>query len=690
MRTLDALSRRLSLGVAVCGLLFWLLPLREVAADDVLIEDFEAESYGEWTITGDAFGPQPAKGTHPNQQAVVGFRGTGLVNTFRAGDPSIGSATSPEFEISRKYVGMLIGGGARIEETAVELLVEGTVVRKMAGDDSEELEWKNWDVSPWLGKQAQIRIVDQGTGSWGHLNVDHLIQSDKRPTRFDLEYRLSEYRKSTDYLAEPLRPQVHFSPEIHWMNDPNGLVFHQGEYHLFYQYNPAGNTWGHMSWGHAVSPDLVHWEHLPLAIPEEDGVMIFSGCCVVDHDNTAGLGTKDDPAMVAVYTGHGHGKQVQNLAYSTDRGRTWTKYAGNPVLDINSSAFRDPKVFWHAPSQEWKMVVSLADEKVLVFYGSSDLLQWNELSRFGPAGVVSKSNWECPDLFELPVENGSEETLWVLEADMGSGAIAGGSGGEYFVGKYDGVRFSPIQDSQWVDHGRDFYAPVSWSDLPEEDGRRIWIGWFNNWETCLVPTFPWRSCMSIPRELSLRRIPTAADASQSAVVLVQRPVRELEALRQGGEQIDTSAIGWPPQSVTTQGQIAELSFDLEMTLEPGESRSCGVRIRTGEGEFIEVGYDREPGVVYVDRTHSGNVDFHPGFAGRHAAPTRLQDGTVTLRVVVDRSTIEVFINDGEAVISDRVFPTSQQAVLEVFGGGPTAKISKMQLWPLKSIWMDRD
>ncbi|MCA9201285.1 MAG: glycoside hydrolase family 32 protein, partial [Planctomycetales bacterium] len=205
---------------------------------------------------------------------------------------------------------------------------------------------------------------------------------------------------------------------MNWMNDPNGLVFFQGEYHLFYQHNPHGNTWGHMSWGHAVSRDLVHWEHLPIALHDEYGVMIFSGCCVVDHHNTSGFGKDGQAPLVAIYTGHGYGKQTQDLAYSTDEGRTWTKYAQNPVIDLNEADFRDPKVFWHEPTQKWIMVVSLAVQKKLQFYGSTNLKQWNLLSEFGPAGAQEKPNWECPDLFELPIEGQPGQSRWVLEVDM--------------------------------------------------------------------------------------------------------------------------------------------------------------------------------------------------------------------------------------------------------------------------------
>ena len=441
-----------------------------------------------------------------------------------------------------------------------------------------------------------------------------------------------------------------------------------------------------MSWGHAVSTDLTHWKHLPLAIPESNGIMAFSGCCVVDHNNTSGFGDGEHPPIVAIYTGHGHGKQVQNLAYSNDKGRTWTQYKQNPVLDLNEQDFRDPKVFWHEPTKRWVMVVSLAVQKVLVFYGSEDLRSWQELSRFGPAGTIDKPNWECPDLFELSVEGEPETKLWVLEVDMSDGSVAGGSGGEYFVGTFDGERFKARQHAQWVDYGRDFYAPISWDNIPDADGRRIWIGWFNNWETSLLPTSPWRSCMSIPRELSLRRM-SFNDEEPATYVLVQKPVAELQALRVNSRTVGTADAGWPPVAVTEPGELRELTFEIEATLEPGNARSVGFRIRTGDDEFTEVAYDRHFAAVYVDRSKSGNVGFHPAFAGRHHAPASLVDGTITRRILVDRSSIEVFVNDGEAVISDRIFPMGRTPVLEVFAGDDTASLPKVTLHQLGSIWM---
>ena len=657
-------------------------------SDDLLIEDFESESYEAWVVTGDAFGTGPAEGTLANQHDVSGYLGKRLVNTFRGGDSATGTATSPEFSIQRSHLAFLIGGGADEESLGIELLVEGKRVRVASGSESEQLEWRAWEVRDLLGQRAQLRIFDRATGGWGHINVDQIRQTDRPPSRFGLQEKLAAYRSSADYMNESLRPQFHFCPEIHWMNDPNGLVYHDGEYHLFHQYNPAGNSWGHMSWGHAVSKDLVHWQHLPLAIPELDGEMAFSGCCVLDHHNSSGLGSGDRPPMVAIYTGHRPGKQVQNLAFSNDRGRTWVRYTNNPVLDLNESDFRDPKVFWHQPSGRWVMVVSLAKQKVLVFYGSQDLKSWQELSRFGPAGTLNKPNWECPDLFELPVDGEPGKTLWVLEVDVGSGAIAGGSGGEYFVGEFDGQRFKALQHAQWVDFGRDFYAPISWDNLPKREGRRIWVGWFNNWETCLIPTSPWRSSMSVPRTLGLRRVAFNGEEPPT-YVMVQTPVEELRKLRVSSKQLDASPATWPPVPITTAGELDDLTFELEATLKPNEAQSLGFRIRTKPDEFTEVGYDRHLNGVYVDRTKSGNVSFHPAFAGRHVAPARLIEDSVRLRLYVDRSSIEVFINDGEAVISDRIFPTGTDPVVTAFAGHESAEISDVTLHALRSIWADR-
>jgi fructan beta-fructosidase len=640
-------------------------------ADDV-IANFETGSYESWQVDGDAFGDQPATGTLPGQMSVSGFDGQGLVNTYRGGDKSTGTLTSPLFVVGRDHLSFLIGGGNLPGDVGMELLIDGQSVRSATGMDSETLAWQSWDVREFKGKSVRLRIFDRATGGWGHILIDEILQTDQ-PRRSQVVGRLSDYRKSGDYYREPHRPAYHFTPEIHWMNDPNGLVFFDGEYHLFYQHNPYGNEWGHMSWGHAVSTDLLHWKHLPIALHDEYDVMAFSGSAVVDDQNTSGFGIASSTPLVAIYTGHGFGRQTQDLAFSNDRGRTWTKYFGNPVIDLNESDFRDPKVFWHKEKSTWVMVVTLASQKRLQFYASSDLKSWRLLSEFGPAGVKNKPNWECPDLFELPIVNEPGKSRWVLEVDMGNGSIAGGSGGEYFTGVFDGEKFvADSLESQWVDFGRDFYAPISWSNLPTRDGRKIWIGWMNNWETALNPTYPWRSAMSIPRELNLKRI-------GDKLRLCQKPVRELDALRINPVNVDSLTLSDQAKVLSVRGQ----QLDIVTEIAVGSAKLIGLRVLKGEQQETTILYDVEKQMLSVDRTMSGNVQFHPAFAGTHSGPLAMRDGKVELRVLVDSCSVEVFGNDGETVITDLVFPNADSDGVEIFAVGGSCEVIHLAAWNLK-------
>ena len=646
------------------------------SSEDAIVANFEEGTYDNsqldkrpWKIEGTAFGDKPASGALKGQMAVSGFDGKGLVNSFLDGDRSIGSLTSPDFKMTRDYISFLIGGGKQ-PEVGAELIIDGKIVRTATGRDSEMLTWQTWDVRDYRGKTARLRIFDNATGGWGHILLDEVLLTDN-PRQSPFTGRLSDYRRSEQYYREPHRPGFHFTPEINWMNDPNGLVYFDGEYHLFYQHNPYGNEWGHMSWGHAVSTDFLHWKHLPIALHDEYDVMAFSGSAVVDANNTSGFGADGKIPLVAIYTGHGFGKQTQDLAYSTDRGRTWTKYAGNPVLDIGEADFRDPKVFWHKPSSKWIMVVSMAVQKRIRFYGSSDLKAWELLSEFGPAGVQNKPNWECPDLFELPIVGEPGKTRWVLETDMGGGAIAGGSGGEYFTGDFDGEKFvADSLESQWVDFGRDFYAPVSWSDIPSSDGRRLWLGWMNNWETALNPTSPWRSAMSIPRELILRRI-------AGNLRFCQTPVRELANIR-GQEIVREKFVCNNVTPIDVRGQ----QLDIEVEFATGLATEFGVRVLKSGQEQTVIGYDVAKQALFIDRTKSGNVAFHPAFSGRHAGPLPVRTGRVKMRIVVDKCSVEVFGNDGETVLSDLVFPRSSSDAVEIFTSGGSCEVIQFRAWPL--------
>ena len=475
--------------------------------------------------------------------------------------------------------------------------------------------------------------------------------------------------QATPAYDEPLRPQFHFTPARNFMNDPNGLVFFDGEYHLFYQHNPFGTTWGHMSWGHAVSRDLLHWEHLPVALPEDDGTMIFSGSVVVDR-NTSGLCGPGGSCLVAIYTGHRPDRQTQNLASSTDRGRTWTKYAGNPVIDLGLKDFRDPKVFWHDPSKRWVMVAALPDQHKIRFFGSSDLKAWKTLSDFGPAGATG-GVWECPDLFPLPVDGASGDVRWVLDVDINPGALAGGSGGQYFVGHFDGTRFvdeQPRARPSWVDYGKDFYATITFSGLPPSDGRQIWMAWISNWAYANdEPTVSWRGAQSVPRVLGLRRTP-------AGLRLVQAPIDGVESLRDPGG----------PKAIESTTNLPA-SADIEIEAARGAWKTTALRLHNDAGEEVIVGFTAEPPQVFVDRRKARSAPEHSAYVSREAGPVRWRDGRLRARVLFDRSVIEVFANDGETVLTERVYPTVPLTHVEwLAGDGARAGVAR--LWPLRSVW----
>ncbi len=480
---------------------------------------------------------------------------------------------------------------------------------------------------------------------------------------------------------EPFRPQFHFTPEKNWMNDPNGLVYYKGEYHLFYQYNPFGNSWGHMSWGHAVSPDLVHWKHLPVALAEENGVMIFSGSAVVDWNNSSGLCKSSDPkdksCLIAIYTGHREQPrhEAQHLAVSNDRGRTWTKFAGNPVIDIGSKDFRDPKVFWHEATKKWVMAVSLSKEQKVRLYGSQNLQKWELLSEFGGAGVADKSvQWECPDLFELPITNQPNKKRWVMIVNINPGGAAGGSAGQYFIGNFNGKTFTndnPAETKLFVDYGKDFYAGVTFSDMPKTDGRRILLGWMSNWDYALKePTSPWRTAMSLPRELKLRQ-------TAEGLRLMQAPIIELNTLRGTAITKRNLDLSGGKKHAISSGEAIEISGEFSV----GKNSTALIRLHNDKDETL-IGYDS--GKLFIDRAKSGKIDFDPKFTGRHEVPLPPQQGKIKLHIFVDRSSVEVFGNDGEAVLTDRIFPASKMQQVELRGA--KANCIAITAWKLKSAW----
>lgn len=441
-----------------------------------------------------------------------------------------------------------------------------------------------------------------------------------------------------------------------------------------------------MSWGHAIGTDLVHWKQLPVAISEYNSVMIFSGSAVVDRQNTSGFcdgpSESDHSCLVAIYTGYNGTIQNQNVAYSNDRGRTWTRYSHNPVIDLNMQDFRDPKVFWYETDRKWVMVTVLSALHKVRLFSSTDLKHWDPLSDFGPAGEVGGA-WECPDLFQLPVENESGQSRWVLSVNVNPGGVAGGSGNQYFVGHFDGKTFvdaNPGNEVFWADYGKDFYASTSFSDIPPADDRRIWMGWFGNWEyAARVPTFPWRGLQSIPRVLKLKRVP-------QGMSLVQEPIAELKSLRRQHLSIEKQSTLLANRILQSKKMIGN-TIEIEVSIQPNKAESFGLEVRRGPSELTRIGIDSMKSELFVDRTHSGITNFDPGFPGRQTAPLNVsQAEAVELHIFVDRCTVEVFANHGEMVISDLIFPSPASEGLQFYSDGGEVRILRLDVWKLGSAW----
>jgi len=504
-------------------------------------------------------------------------------------------------------------------------------------------------------------------------------------------------RALTEPDEERFRPAIHYTADRNWLNDPNGLLFYRGLYHLFYQYNPSGNVWGNMSWGHASSPDLTAWTEQPVAITGDLNEDIFSGSIVVDADNTSGFGSVAVPPLVAIYTSAFTGRssfaglQAQSLAFSLDEGRTWTKHQGNPVLNRHSPDFRDPKVFRYSAGGEdyWVMVAVEALEHKVVIYRSTDLKDWTYLSSFGPANAIG-GVWECPDLFPLAVDGDVDNLKWVLIVNLNPGGVAGGSSGQYFFGDFDGTSFTSEttvpEDGQdeasrhrsysWLDWGRDYYAAVSFSGVP--GGRRIMIAWMNNWDYGNdIPTSPWKSAMSLPREIRLETMDGALHLVQTAID--DRPAAPAtfslfdQELGEGVVLLPRAAWG----SV----------LRVDATITPGTADEIGLIIRGGSNEGTSIGYNASSGCLTVNRKRSGKVDFHSAFASTESAPVTLIGGQVRLRIYVDRSSVEVFAQDGIVTITDQIFPQAASQEISLYathGGGHLHSLTIHDLQPSAS------
>lgn len=651
------------------------------------------------------------------------------------------------------------------------------------------------------------------------------------------------------------RLQYHFSPPQQWMNDPNGMVFYDGEYHLFYQHYPDSNVWGPMHWGHAVSTDMINWENLPIALYPDTLGYIFSGSAVVDWNNTAGFQQGDEPALIAIYTYHlmegeragHHDFQTQGIAYSHDKGRTWTKYEGNPVIPNteNIRDFRDPKVFWHEPTMQWVMVLAMGDR--VRIYNSKNLKAWAVASEFGPNVGSEGRPWECPDLFELPIE-GTTNSKWVMLVSLGRGGANGGSATQYFIGDFDGKTFTldpalaasyaevpsvvpkgvvfenfendysnwtatgtafgnapakgalvgqqniegvegsalvnsfkngdkttgkltsksftikqnyinfkigggshqaktcinlvidnevvrsktgadreslkwaawdvrelkgktasitivdahdagwghinvdqivfadePAKPARhqtlWVDYGRDNYAGVTFSDIPQEDDRRIFMGWMSNWQYAqIVPTYDWRSAMTLPRTLTLYH-------TDSGLRLSSKVVKEMKQLRSGETYILDNQTIEKTIDLTSTLNFNPAMMEVQLNFSVSKGATFGIMCSNSKGETYKLCYNDATQQFVSDRTQSGKVNFSDVFAAQlHTAPRATTGKTIAMHLFFDVASIELFADNGTSVLTDIFFPNEDFNQISLFVENGTATIEKGLFYELKSIW----
>ena len=553
------------------------------------------------------------------------------------------------------------------EEARVKVLVDGEPAKNL----NIRLAMNRVDylvpflLTPYEGHRVLLNIVTtQGRSTLREVKDDACWKEMKLSDTFDTANR------------EQYRPAFHHTPLYGWMNDPNGMFFKDGTWHLYYQYNPYGSKWQNMSWGHSTSKDLITWEHQPVAL-EVDGLgHVFSGSSVVDSAGTAGFG-KD--AIVALYTSC-DASQYQSMAYSTDGGTTFQRYAGNPVLTLESEA-RDPNMFWDDKAGQWVLTLAHALDHEFLFFTSPDLKVWTLQSAFGKGEGAQDGVWECPDLFKLKVE-GTDEEKWVLICNLNPGGPFGGSATQYFIGDFDGKTFTSDTDAsgriptKWMDFGKDHYATVSWSGTPQS--RRTVIGWMSNWQYAAeVPTTQYRSANTLPRDLSLFRAP------DGEIYLASAPAAELTALRGTlAAKAKKATAGKKPRVFelpAPQRGICEILLDIDAR----KADSVSIDITNKAGERVALTYNPAAHTLAFDRRNSGLKDFSKDFPAVTVAPTFENGRKVSLRIFIDRSSIEVFGNNGHFVSTNLVFPTQPYSKLSVTSHGGSTKISNLNIFSIK-------
>lgn len=520
-----------------------------------------------------------------------------------------------------------------------------------------------FDLAPYKGREVVLNIVtSQNRSSVREAKDDACWGNFALADDFDTANR------------EKFRPLYHHTPLYGWMNDPNGMFYKDGEWHLYYQWNPYGSKWQNLSWGHSSSKDLAHWEHHPIAI-EPDGLgYIFSGSCAVDTENSAGFG-KD--AVLAMYTS-ADVSQIQSLAHSSDNGATFEKHPGNPTLTLESEA-RDPNMFWNPETKLWTLVLAHALDHEMLIFTSPDMKEWTLRSAFGKGLGCQDGVWECPDLFELPVD-GTDERKWMLICNINPGGPFGGSAAQYFIGDFDGETFKADTDSEgkvpvkWLDFGKDNYASVSWSDAP--GGRRTIIGWMSNWQYAAeVPTTQYRSANTLPREVSLFR------GADGQVYAATNPSPEIDALR-GKAVVNVKNVSFGSKSKTyALPKENDGVCEFEMTVTPREAKSVSLTLANAAGNKVVMTYDPAAATFSMDRRESGVVGFSQEFPAVTVAPVFGTDKTLTLRVFIDRSSIEAFGNGGRFAMTNLVFPETPYTTLSLASEGGTARAS-LKIYPV--------
>ena len=485
-------------------------------------------------------------------------------------------------------------------------------------------------------------------------------------------------QNKSNVIDEKFRPQIHFTPEKNWVNDPNGMVYYKGKYHLFFQHSPNSTVWSDISWGHATSNDLVHWERKPIAIYPDSLGLIFSGSAVVDKNNSSGLGKNGIIPLVAMYTSHDMKKEKagvidvenQSIAYSLDEGETWIKYNANPVLkNPGVRDFRDPKVFWHEQSKNW--VASIAAQDQISFYASSDLKNWKKLSDFGKTIGSHDGVWECPDLFPIEYEG---KTVWVLIVNINPGGPNGGSASQYFVGNFDGKEFKcDYKQTKWIDYGPDEYAGVTWSNTGK---RKIFIGWMSNWQYAnIVPTEKFRNAFTIPRELGLKKI-------NEEYYVTNTPVPELKKMEKQSIVINNLTING---SSDLTDKIGNMEVPSKFNLVLSNKNDFSIELVNTLNEKVVVGYSKDKNQFFLDRRNAGKTDFHKNFASIHYAPRLSSSDEISLSIYLDLASIEVFADKGLSVLTSVLFPNEKFSKINIITSEKLV-LKNFTYTPLNSIW----